>query len=437
MTALATGSLRLRRAERRVERLERVLAEANRELAITQEQAAAVHTYLMDLNNVIPGAMISVSADGLITRTTRGVHELLGYGEFELTGESLSRVWRDAAPVIARCERAGAGVVRAEAEWIAQDGEAVAVLLSAAAHHDPDGRLLSLVMVGLDLRERRRLELELRHAQKLEALGQLSAGVAHEINTPMQYIGDNLCYIRDCFADLLPLMQLAAAAADELRRQEATALAERLAAAAEQADLDYAREHLPRAVERALDGVARVSRIVEAMKAFSHPQSEMSPTDLNRCLADTLTVARNEYKYVAEVETELGELPPVICNGSDLNQVFLNLIVNAAHAIESRHGEGGMRGRIRVQTRCEHDRVRISIGDNGTGIPPEIQRRVFDPFFTTKEAGKGTGQGLAISRSIVVDRHGGSLSFDTEPGRGTTFHVCVPVQGPASREESA
>jgi len=434
----AVPSLRLQRAEQRVEILEQLLGEANRELVITQEQATAVHTYLMGLNSVIPGAMISVSPDRLITRTTRGVHELLGYSEFELTGEPLARVWRDADRVIACCEQAGSAVVRAEAEWIAKSGEAVAVLLSAAAHRDPEGQLLSLVMVGLDLSERRRLELELRHAQKLEALGQLSAGVAHEINTPMQYIGDNLSFIGDCFQELLPLLELAAAAPRQLQEQPTADLAARFAAAAEAADLDFARERLPRAVESARDGVARVSRIVEAMKAFSQPQSEMGPTDLNRCLADTLTVARNEYKYVAEVETEFGELPSAICNASELNQVFLNLIVNAAHAIEARYGDSGHKGRIRIATRCEQgERLRISISDDGAGIPEAIRHRVFDPFFTTKEVGKGTGQGLAISRSIVVERHGGSLGFDTEPGRGTTFHVCIPVQGPALKGETA
>jgi two-component system NtrC family sensor kinase len=431
----AISSLRLQRAERRVEILERLLAETNRELAITQEQAAAVHTYLVGLNNVIPGAMISVSSEGLITRTTRGVHELLGYGEFELSGRPLAQVWHDAGAVIRRCEDAGNAVVRAEAEWIAKDGEAVAVLLSAAAHRDPEGRLLSLVMVGLDLRERRRLELELRHAQKLEALGQLSAGFAHEINTPMQYIGDNLYFIRDSFRELLPLLQLAAAAPQQLQQlPAASGLAAALVQAAAAADLEFARERLPRAVDSALEGMERVSRIVEAMKAFSHPQTEMGPTDLNRCLADTLTVARNEYKYVAEVQTEFGELPAVTCNGSDLNQVFLNLIVNAAHAIEERFGDSSRQGLIRVRTVCEDGRARITIGDNGTGIPEAIRRRVFDPFFTTKEVGKGTGQGLAISRSIVVERHGGSLSFDTEPGVGTTFHVCIPVEGPAPKE---
>jgi signal transduction histidine kinase len=156
----------------------------------------------------------------------------------------------------------------------------------------------------------------------------------------------------------------------------------------------------------------------------------MAAVDLNKSLRDTLTVAHNEYKYVADIECHCGDLPPVVCNGGDLNQVFLNLIVNAAHAIAGRRKQdgGGGRGLIRVCTAREGDMAVISVADDGCGIPESIRHRVFDPFFTTKEVGKGTGQGLSISRSVVVDHHGGSLSFDSEVGRGTTFFVRIPIR---------
>jgi signal transduction histidine kinase len=242
------------------------------------------------------------------------------------------------------------------------------------------------------------LEIELRHANKMESLGQLSAGIAHEINTPMQYIGDHLHYVREAL------------------HGDPLTLPER-------------REQLAHALDAALEGIARVSRIVEAMRSFSHPSNKVAPCDLNRGLRDTLTVATNEYKLLADVQTDFGELPPVLCNGGDLNQVFLNLVVNAAHAIEAQSKLGGGRGLIKVKTRCDGDDVVVTISDNGCGIPEPIRHRVFDPFFTTKEVGKGTGQGLAIARSIVEDRHGGHLSFDTVVGVGATFYVRIPIAG--------
>jgi signal transduction histidine kinase len=194
------------------------------------------------------------------------------------------------------------------------------------------------------------------------------------------------------------------------------------------ADLDYLRARLPGAVERADDGVHRVATIVRAMREFAHPPSaEKMPVDINQALLSTLVVATNEYKYVAEVKTELAELPPVMCDGGDMNQVFLNLIVNAAHAIVERTGGTGRRGEIRLRTAVEGDHVRISVSDTGPGIPPEVADRIYDPFFTTKDVGRGTGQGLSIARQIVVERHGGSIGFESEPGTGTTFHIRLPT----------
>jgi len=239
-------------------------------------------------------------------------------------------------------------------------------------------------------------------------------------------------FLKDSFEDLGRLLAeyrhlLAdgvATVPDELRA--------RLDRIADEIDLPYLEERVPAAFERTLDGVERVASIVRAMKEFAHPHSEQAPADLNRALATTLTVARNEYKYVAEIETAFGDLPPVVCNLSDLNQVFLNLIVNAAHAIEDRSGSD--KGRIGIETRCEGDRVLITVSDTGCGIPTEIQTRIFDPFFTTKAVGRGSGQGLAIARA-VVEKHGGSLEFESEVGSGTTFFIRLPVGGPQSTRE--
>jgi signal transduction histidine kinase len=208
--------------------------------------------------------------------------------------------------------------------------------------------------------------------------------------------------------------------------------------AEDDADLDYILENAPVALDRARDGLGRVAAIVRSMKEFAHPdRKEMAQADLNQAIKSTLVIASNEYKYVAEVETDLGDLPLVNCYAGEINQVVLNLIVNAAHAIGDVVKETQAKGKIRVATRVLDDQVEIAISDTGKGIPVEVRAKIFDPFFTTKEVGKGTGQGLAIARSVVVDKHGGTLHFETEVGRGTTFYIRLPINGPSSASAAA
>jgi signal transduction histidine kinase len=219
-----------------------------------------------------------------------------------------------------------------------------------------------------------------------------------------------------------------------LERGEPTA--DRLAqlrAAEEDADLEFLASEVPRAVEQTLEGVERVASIVRAMKAFAHPDhQDRIAVDLNQALSSTLTVARIELKHVADVQTEFGSLPPVHCHPSAVNQVFLNLLVNAAHAVADRLGASGERGTIQVRTRRDGPRhVIVEVEDNGCGIPEQIASKIFDQFFTTKAVGRGTGQGLALARRVIVDQHGGALTFTSEVGRGTTFRVRLPIDGPA------
>ncbi len=299
-------------------------------------------------------------------------------------------------------------------------------------------RMLVVISDVTDEERGKRLELELRHAQKLEAVGQLAAGIAHEINTPAQFVGDNLAFLAESFREAQRVLSAYRGALPTLAAAPGgEALAQSIAQAEQEADLAYIEENAPAAFERAKEGISRISTLVSAMKEFAHPdRREKDLADLNRALRTTLTIARNETKYVADVEEELGDLPPVKCHLSDINQVFLNLLVNAAHAIGEVVAKTGGRGRIRVQTARQGDSVRISIEDTGCGIREEIRDRVFDPFFTTKPVGKGTGQGLAIARSIVVDKHGGTLSFESEVGRGTTFTLVLPVDGGPGLEAS-
>jgi signal transduction histidine kinase len=295
----------------------------------------------------------------------------------------------------------------------------------------------------LDVTDQRRLENELAQAQKLESVGRLAAGVAHEINTPVQFVSDSVSFVREAMEDLAEIVdkyrELRNATQNENNMGANVAAAAKAAAEAEDdADLDYILENAPVALDRARDGLGRVAAIVRSMKEFAHPdRKEMAQVDINQAIKSTLVIATNEYKYVAEVETAFGDLPQVNCYAGEINQVVLNLIVNAAHAIADVVKGTQNKGRIRVSTRVLDDQVEIAIGDTGKGIPVEVRSRIFDPFFTTKEVGKGTGQGLAIARAVVVEKHGGTLHFETEVGVGTTFYIRLPIAGPMGANASS
>lgn len=289
------------------------------------------------------------------------------------------------------------------------------------------GQLVNYVFVMRDVSQQMQMEMQLREAQRLESIGQLASGIAHEINTPMQYVGNNITFLRDRFGEIQKVL-------DEymkLRRRSALMQGEGCGAI----DVEYLLAECPAAIEESLDGVSRVTQIVRAMKTFSHPGVEgKTGIDINEALETTLTVARNEWKYVADIERDYDRtLPAVECLAGEMNQVFLNLIINAVHAIEdARDKASGEKGVIHVSTHRDGLWVEVRIGDSGVGIPEEIQRRIFDPFFTTKEVGRGTGQGLAIVRSVVVEKHGGVVTFESEVGKGTTFIVRLPICAPES-----
>lgn len=282
-----------------------------------------------------------------------------------------------------------------------------------------------------EVADRNRMEIQLRHAQKMESIGQLAAGIAHEINTPTQFIGDNTRFVQDAFGDIGRLLVqyerlLQAAEAGPV----APDIIEAVRAAAATTDMAYLSREVPAAIRQSLEGIERVSNIVRAMKEFSHPgTTEKTRLDLNHAIESTLTVCRNEWKYVANLRTDFApDLPPVPVLPGEFNQVILNIVINATHAIADVVGSSGERkGMITVATRRDGEWVEVRISDTGTGIPEAVRQRIFDPFFTTKKVGQGTGQGLAIAHSVVVRKHGGTIGFETETGRGTTFVIRLPL----------
>ena len=305
----------------------------------------------------------------------------------------------------------------------------------------------------LDITELRRLGRELTAAQKLESVGRLAAGVAHEINTPVQFVSDNVQFVSKSMADIsgvihayrllqqavqsMGAMQLVRDAGDDPSMDTAQSIAAVVAAArvagdAERAtDLDYLLQQAPLALDSSIEGLGRIATIVRSMKEFAHPDNAQKAfADLNQAIRSTLVVARNEYKYVADADVQFADLPPVLCHLGEVNQVVLNLLVNASHAIADVVKGTNNLGTLTVRTHLDGDEVEISIADTGTGIPKEARDRIFDPFFTTKEVGKGTGQGLALAHSVIVKRHGGTLRFETECGKGSTFFIRLPIGAP-------
>lgn len=274
------------------------------------------------------------------------------------------------------------------------------------------------------LQELESAKQRLLNQEKLASIGTLAAGIAHEINTPTQFVSDNLSFLTDAFADLSRIVEQLRMTAAPVETPEGAM------------DLEFLNVEIPAALQQSSEGLERVANIVRSVKEFSHPGgSGRVAVDLNRAIQSTLTVCHNEWKYVAEVETELDpHLPLVPCVPGEINQVLLNLVVNAAQAIEDRQRKDTtlkLTGHIKVRTRHLDQVVHISVSDNGCGIPPEAAGRIFDPF-TTKEVGRGTGQGLAIARSVIVQKHQGEMSFETKPGEGSTFNIFLPLAGSPS-----
>ena len=404
----------------------------DRILAEQKLQAAHAETELF--LDFIPSMVIGLDGTGKITRWNRTAANVLGLHRKQTIGRDILQCglrWLHAemAQEIKRW-LATTGSYRADDLAYERDGKMRFLGLTVRRMPSAEGEAAGFVVTGADVTERKLLEDQLRQAQKMEAIGQLAAGIAHEINTPTQYIGDNTRFLKDSWASIAEFLEFCSGMREQIAAGPLPPeTARKFSDLFQRSDFCYLLKEVPHAIDQSLEGLQRVTKIVRGMKEFSHPGTEEKrPININRAIETTITVARHEWKYCADVITAFDEtLPLVPCLVGEFNQAVLNLMINAAHAITAAIGDEPRKGTITVGTRRDRNWAEISITDTGTGIAPEIRARIFEPFFTTKAVGKGTGQGLALAHSVIVTRHQGKIWFDTEVDRGTTFFVRLPI----------
>ena len=393
-------------------------AAAHRSVASTPEHQLSLLRTMIDL---IPALIYAKDVDSrfvacneLVARgmgtTPAGV---IGRTDFEFFPRGMAEKFFHDEQVIMK---SGKPLIDHEEQAFDQHRDEVRILLTSKIPvRDSAGNIIGIVGTACDITDRKEAEQRLAAGERLESIGRLAAGVAHEINTPIQYVSDSAVFIREGVHELLAqLAKLQDAQPPDPDPDQ---------------DLLYLQRELPGALDLILDGLGRITEIVRSMKDFSYPdQHEMRAIDLNRAIHSTLVIARSEYKTVAEHHADFAELPLVTCHGGQINQVVLNLILNAAHSIADVVKGTARKGLITVKTFVDGSDVVVHISDTGNGIPEAVRHRIFDPFFTTKEVGRGTGQGLAIVRDVVVKGHGGSITFQTESGKGTTFCMRLPIE---------
>jgi PAS domain S-box-containing protein len=438
------------------------LQESNRSLELKIAQYKEAQEDLRrqrDYNDAIimgtPALVAGIASSGVATFVNPSVCQHTGFSPEEIIGRDWWRLFypgKEYRQVEQLLDLLKDGPVRDyEMALTTKDGEKRTVNWNFFDKCGETGPPAEWIAFGNDITEQKRaeqgrrlMEIQLRHAQKLESVGQLAAGIAHEVNTPTQYIGDNIRFLQQSFARITPLLRQHEQILRALQDNSATpALAASMRRALEECDLNFLIEEMPRAIEQSLEGIHSVARIVHCMKDFSHPGSgDKIPTDINHAVESTLVVCANEWKHVANMVKHLQPgLPRVPCLPGELNQVILNLVVNAAHAVAGVLGaEPREKGAITISTSQDGDWVDIQVADTGTGIPEAIRDKVFDPFFTTRPVGQGSGQGLAIARNVIVGRHNGTLTFQTQERIGTVFTIRLPIHpAPAAQpaEEAA
>ncbi len=391
--------------------------------------------------NAIPEPIALVNKNKRIVRANKAMASALGVSPGKTAGKTISQLFDDQWP-----QQIDEKTTLESDKWKQQQIEIFDKRskryfeLSVIPYSNPDSELqMGSIYRARDIHarkeaeiEREKMHLQLLQAQKLESVGQLAAGIAHEINTPVQYVSTNMDFLDQAFSDLNEVIRAFNSCLEKTEGKILTPeISRELRQTLDEKDWKYLEQEIPESINQSKDGLARVSSIVRAMKEFSHPGSkEKEQVDLAHIIQTTIVVARNEWKYVSEIETDFdSNLPAVVCVAEEIGQVVLNLLINAAHAIEAKLGENpeGGKGTITIKTKQNGDFAEIHISDTGIGIPAQIKNRIFDPFFTTKKVGKGTGQGLAIVHNVIIEKHDGNIVVDSAPGQGTTFILSLPL----------
>jgi PAS domain S-box-containing protein len=402
------------------------------------------HREIEHLISSLPTILIGLTKENKIIHWNTVAEKVLNTSASDVMGLTLGQCriewdWDKISDGIAKSQTESSTLRVDNIHYRNADGEERYLGLTITPLNGEDNSILGLTIIGADITDRIKFEAQLHQSQKMEAIGQLAAGIAHEINTPAQFVGDNTRFLQDAFNDLIEACNLykeliKAAESKPLSEEFIQILEKRF----DELDIDYLEEEVPLAIQQTLKGVDRITHIVQAMKIFAHPGGiEKEPTEINKEIEKTLIITRNEWKYVAELVTDFDKtLPTVPCHRAEFNQVILNLIVNAAHAIADANSENSSeKGTITISSILDGNWAEIRISDTGHGIPEEVQHRIFDLFFTTKEPGRGTGQGLAIAHSVIVEKHNGVINFETEKGKGTTFVIRLPIDVNLSENE--
>jgi signal transduction histidine kinase len=402
----------------------------------TEDELQSAYAEIEHLFAAIPSILISVDEATHVTRWNVAASKALGVDADQALGKRLGEcaVSWDARRILSHVDMCLRRATQVSCEHVSFRSRSVPegiLAFTASPIVKPGKPCAGCLLLMSDITQRRALEAQLSQAQRLESIGRLASGIAHEINTPVQYVTDNTRFLDESFASLLPLLESfkllhRAAAAGRVSPDAIAQVDERLAAT----DVDFVCNEVPTAIRQSLEGLERVTKIVRAVKDFSHPGgAEKVAVDIHRAIESTIVVARNEWKYVADLTTNFDKsMPHVRCFPDEFNQVVLNLIVNASHAIGDAIKKGlTTKGQITITTRNAGMWAEIDVQDSGTGIPESIRDRIFEPFFTTKEVGKGTGQGLSMAYAVIVKKHGGAISFDSKPNQGTVFKIRLPL----------
>jgi PAS domain S-box-containing protein len=403
----------------------------------SEQERNRINEELDLLINSFQSIIIGVSANDCITRWNPSAEKIFGIKASDILGKRFYEAdinWSREIiyEAIGNCIITGKSIRVNDMKFEDINGKSGILGLAINPLKSGGDELKGFMILGKDITEQRILETQSLQSTKLEAIGQLAAGVAHEINTPLQYVGDNLKFINKSFTGIFNMLDIYETAyANITDTDKVTDIIKQGEDMRKKIKLPFLLEQLPKALEQSLEGIVKVSSIVQSMKAFSHPGSgSKMPSDINRAIENTVTVSRNEWKYECDLQLDLDpDLTNVPCFESEFNQVILNLIVNAKDAIvEAKENNKIEAGLIIIRTTRDESFAIIRVEDNGGGIPDKIKDKIFDPFFTTKEVGKGTGQGLPISHSIIVEKHGGMLYVESETGRGTTFIIKLPLE---------